>query len=276
MPGPSHEIEPSRRQPIFNMPGVIAWSCAVLIGLYAIYAFASLESQTWAIAHLAFVPARMAIALDIARPALRESVQQIPQDAFAVLIGSGGGRWWTLVTYALLHGSAMHVGLNCLWLVVFGSPVARRLGAVRFLLLAFVAIVVGALGVFVWSPASFMPIVGASAGVAGAAGAAVRFIFRPGGEPAFQSPLRRDNDLRQPTLTLAETFASRPGLLFIALFLGSDLLTGLFPQISGVGAPVAWQAHIGGFLVGLLLMPLLDPVKPAPAEASFGDTRPQV
>ena len=274
MTGPSDEIEPDRRQPIFNLPGVIAWSCVVLLALYGLYAFASLESQTWVIAHFAFVPARMAIALDVARPALRASVQQVPEDAFSLLIGTGGGRWWTLFTYALLHGSVAHVGLNCLWLVIFGSPVARRLGAARFLVLALAAIVVGALCVFLWSPASFMPIVGASAGVAGAAGAAVRFIFRPGGEPVFQSPLRRENDLRQPTLTLHETFANRAGLLFIVLFLGSQALTAVFPGISGFGAPVAWQAHIGGFLIGLLLMPLLDPVRPAPTKEPLGDARP--
>ena len=52
-----------------------------------------------------------------------------------VVLAHEGARLWTLLTYAFLHGSWVHVGLNSIWIVAFGPPVARRLGAWRFLVL---------------------------------------------------------------------------------------------------------------------------------------------
>lgn len=269
---------PRRREPFFNIPGVVAACCLVLLGLYALYAFASLETQDWVLARFAFVPARMAIALDVAHRALQVSVQRVPQDDFVALIGSGGGRWWTLVTYALLHGSWAHVGFNCIWLAAFGAPVARRFGTPRFLALLVVATVVGALTQFAADMASFMPVIGASAGVSGAVGAAMRFVFRRASDPAAMfDPARREAAWRQPALSLAETFANRTGLFFIAIWFATNLLFGLYPALSGVTeGPIAWQAHIGGFLSGLLLFKLFDPRRPAPEDDGTLDLQPDV
>ena len=266
---------PARREPMFNLPGVVVACCGMLIALYALYAFASDETKDWVIAEFAFVPARAAIALGVAGGALRASMQTIPQDTFAVLIGAGGGRWWTLVSYALLHGSWAHVGFNCLWLVAFGAPVARRFGAPRFLLLLLVAAIAGALVQFLASVASFVPIIGASAAVSGAMGAAVRFVFRPTAGPAEILDRRRlEAAFRQPALSLRQTLANRAALAFIVFWFGTNLLFGLYPSLSGVAdGPIAWQAHIGGFLTGLLLFPLLDPkrsdVEPADVSADL-------
>ena len=49
---------------------------------------------------------------------------------------------WTFVTYALIHGDWTHLGLNSVWLLAFGTPVARRFGALRFL--AFFAVTAAA------------------------------------------------------------------------------------------------------------------------------------
>ena len=252
---------PAAREPVFNLPFVVVACCLVLLALYALYDFASDGAKDWAIATFAFVPARLAIALDVAHAQLQTSVQAIPQDTFAALIGSGGARWWTLVTYAFLHGSWAHVGFNCLWLAVFGAPVARRFAAPRFLLLLLFAAIVGALVQFLAAMASFVPIVGASAAVAGAMGAAVRFVFRPSSEAAalfHRSQI--DAAFRLPALSLAETFRTRSALVFIVFWFVTNVVFGLFPSLTGVteGA-IAWQAHIGGFLAGLLVFPLLDP-----------------
>ncbi len=50
-----------------------------------------------------------------------------------VLPGGFGADVWTFVTYSLLHGSWMHLGVNGVWLLAFGSAVARRFGVLRFL-----------------------------------------------------------------------------------------------------------------------------------------------
>src|SRR5206468_12497283 len=53
---------------------------------------------------------------------------------------------WTFVTYALLHGNWLHLGLNAVWLLAFGTPVARRFGAARFVALLCLTAAAGAVG----------------------------------------------------------------------------------------------------------------------------------
>lgn len=252
------------REPAFNLPGIVTACCVVLLGLHALRAFLSPETDDRLIAVFAFVPARMAIALGIAQHQVQIAVQNVPLEQLQQLIG--GGWWWTLVTYALLHGSWAHVGFNCVWLVAFGAPVARRFSASRFLLLLVVAAVVGALLQFLWSPASFIPVIGASAAVAGAMGAATRFVFRPDDEAMrFFDRAKLNEAFRRPALTLVQTFTTKGALVFVVLWFVTNLVFGLFPALSGISAdgPIAWQAHIGGFLAGLLLFPLFDPPQPA-------------
>ena len=186
----------------------------------------------------------------------------MPQETFHALIGSGGPRWWTLLTYALLHGSWAHVGLNCVWLVAFGAPVAKRFGGFRFLALMAVAAFAGAVVQFFADPASFVPVIGASAAVAGAMGAATRFVFRPSREPIGRLA-NRDDAFRLPALTLRQVFTTRNALVFIVFWFVTNTLFGLFPALSGVSdAPIAWQAHMGGFLAGFLLFVIFDPARP--------------
>lgn len=262
------DAPPRRREPAFNVPAVIVVVCVVLLAIYGLFSLAPGETKDAVIAEFAFMPARAAIALDWARSQLQESAQAVPQATLDASIGDGGGRWWTLVTYALLHGSWAHVGFNCLWLVAFGSPVARRFAAPRFLALLLVAAVAGAVVQFFWDMASFVPVIGASAGVSGAMGAAVRFVFRSNEEPRqIFDRARLEQAYRLPALSLREIFTNRTALAFVVFWFATDLVFGLYPSLSGISdAPVAWQAHIGGFLVGLLAFPLFDRRHPPAAE----------
>ena len=125
---------------------------------------------------------------------------------------------------------------------------------------------VGAILQFLWSPASFVPVIGASAAVAGAMGAATRFVFGPDEERMrFFDRTNLDAAFRRPALTLLQTFTTKGALVFVVLWFVTNLVFGLFPALSGISAdgPIAWQAHIGGFLAGLLLFPLFDPPRPA-------------
>ena len=56
-----------------------------------------------------------------------------------------GSQYWSLATYMLLHGSWMHLAFNCIWLLIFGTPVARYLGSAKFLLLTLASGVLGGL-----------------------------------------------------------------------------------------------------------------------------------
>ena len=93
-------------------------------------------------------------------------------------------------------------------------------------------------------------------------GAAVRFAFEPGGPLDMR---RRDripaNEI--PAAPLLVTLRNPRAVAFLAVWFGFNLLFGLgsVPFI-GDGQSIAWEAHVGGFLTGLLLFSAFDPVDP--------------
>ncbi|WP_420393552.1 rhomboid family intramembrane serine protease [Acuticoccus sp.] len=165
---------------------------------------------------------------------------------------------WTFVTYALLHGSWVHLITNAVWLVAFGSAVARRFGAVRFWVFSAAAAAGGAamhLAVHFGDP---VPVVGASAAIAGLMAAAARFVFDSGGPLVLRRP-GDDAAFRRPARTLRQTLQTRSALVFIVLWFVINAIVGIGSTMAG-GLSIAWEAHVGGFLVGLLLFRLFDPV----------------
>lgn len=270
------EPRPStRREPAFNLPGVVLACCVVLLGIQAVRGFISTETDNRVVALFAFVPARLTIALHLMPARLSDAYNAVidrdPVVAAQVnfLIGDGQAHWWTPLTYAFLHGSWAHVGFNCVWLVAFGSAVARRFSSLRFLLLMAVSAIAGAMVQYVADMVSFQIVLGASAAVSGAMGAATRFVFRPTDEPARIFDRSALNDaFRQPALSLHQTLTTRAALFFVIFWFVTNLLFGYLPGLGGVGdGPIAWQAHIGGFLAGLLLFPLFDPRRPPRIDA---------
>ena len=266
-----------RREAAFNVPRVVLCSCLVLLAIHAWRSLISLETDNTVVASFAFMPARITIALhDIFAPhsALPTSIirgyhaladgNPLMENNLRLLLGDGRARWWTFATYAFLHGSWAHVGFNCVWLVAFGSPVARRFTAVRFLILLFVGALAGSVTEYLCDSTGFQIILGASAAVSGAMGAAVRFVFRPSDEPVrLFERARMEEAFRQPALSLRQTVTTKAALLFIIFWFATNLLFGYVPALGGVGdGPIAWQAHIGGFLAGLLLFPLFDTHRP--------------
>ena len=265
------DLPQRRREPAFNVPAVIVVVCGVLLAIHGARELLSSESDNALVAQLAFIPARVTLALGLVPQGLSVSYHAlvdrspIMASQLAFLMGDGQSKPWTLLTYALLHASWAHVGFNCIWLVAFGSAVARRFSTFAFLLLLCLSAVAGALVQWLADVTSFALVIGASAAVSGAMGAAVRFVFRPNEEPRQIFDRRTlEEAYRLPALSLRETLANRTALIFVVFWFATDLLFGLFPSLSGISdAPVAWQAHIGGFLVGLLAFPLLDRRRPA-------------
>ena len=263
-------MPPARREPAFNLPGVVLGCCVVLLGIHAVRAFVGVETDNTIVAWLALMPARLTLALHVQPARLTEAyhaaVDHNPIMAAQIdfLIGDGHARWWTLLTYALLHGSWTHVGFNCVWLVAFGSAVARRFSSLRFLLLMVVSALAGALVQYAADVTSFQLVLGASASVSGAMGAATRFVFRPTGEQSRLFDRAAMNEaFRQPALSLRQVVTTKVALVFVLFWFATNLLFGYVPALSGIGeGPVAWQAHIGGFLAGLLLFALFDPKRP--------------
>lgn len=166
-------------------------------------------------------------------------------------------RFWTPVTYGFLHGDWMHVAVNCVWLLAFGTPVAKRFGTARFVVFTLAGFAAGAAAHYAARPDELAPLVGASGAVSAYFGAAARFALLPG-------RIGSDAALRLPAATLAQTFTTRSTLIFIAVWLVINWVVGSGVVPLGVEGPqIAWEAHVGGFVLGLFGFALFDPVRRA-------------
>jgi membrane associated rhomboid family serine protease len=244
------------RQPIFNVPGVVVAVLALILALHLVRLFLlSPKTELEFLFLLAFIPARYDAALLIG----------------GTMPGGLAADIWTFVTYSLIHTDFMHLGFNSIWLLAFGTPVARRFGAWRFLLFFAVAAAAGAAAHLLSHARELQPMVGASASVSGCMAAAMRFAFQRGG-PIWA---RGDDPAiyRLPALPLREVLRDRRVVIFIAVWFGLNFLFGFGSlSITGSEQSIAWQAHVGGFVAGLLLFGWFDPVSPrrdgdAPASA---------
>jgi membrane associated rhomboid family serine protease len=238
---------------MFNVPPVVILTLALLVVVHACRAFVlTPRADIEFLLEFAFIPARYDRAL------------------FAQ-VGAAGG-WgadaWTFVTYSLIHADVTHLGLNAIWLLAFGSAVARRFGGWRFAAFYVVTSAAGAALHLVTHAGELAPMVGASAAISGFMAAAIRFVFQAGGPLGMLRGERRRVYLR-PAAPLLVTLRDVRVLAFLAVWFGLNVLFGLGSfSLFDDQQTVAWQAHIGGFLAGLLLFPLFDPV---PARIRAGD-----
>jgi membrane associated rhomboid family serine protease len=248
-----------RSEPMFNVPPVVIATVVVLLLVHAMRTLVLTEAQDdQFLLFFAFIPARYG--------------------AVASFPGGFGAALWTFVTYTFIHASLLHIGLNLAWLLPFGTAVARRFGAWRYIAFMLVTSAAGALAYLVSSPADPMaPMIGASAAISGAMAAAMRFAFQQGG------PLFGEGEVyRIPARSLLSTLRDLRFLVFVGVWFGLNALLGLGIVSTGVeeGQQVAWQAHIGGFVAGLLLFRFFDPVVPQavpesePGNAEPGNTEP--
>jgi membrane associated rhomboid family serine protease len=261
------------RERVFNVPAVVLGLVAVLVVIQAVMDALSPVTQFHILANFAFVPGRFTFAFDpgLVNAAFDATARSSEREAQLATFFLGDGRplWWTPLTYAFLHAGWAHVGMNSLWLVAFGAAVARRFGTARFLAFCAVCAAAGALTHYLTHMADLQPVVGASAMVSGTMAAVVRFAFQPGaplGAALGFSDRRADHVYRLPALPLREVASNRNALSFLGLWFLANLLFGVFPAAIGMAeATIAWQAHIGGFLVGFLAFRWFDPPSPVAA-----------
>jgi membrane associated rhomboid family serine protease len=238
------------REPILTLPGALT-AYVALIAVVHLRVLLPPELENWTIDVFGFIPKRYdSTLLDITFP------------------GGAGAKVWTFVTYSLLHANLSHIGFNVLWLLPFGSALARRFGAFRFFVFMAVTAGAGALAHLLTHEHAIAPMIGASASVSGTMAAAIRFAFVKG---SFLSFHRGDADeaAKVPALSLMHALRDRRVLGFLGVWFGVNIVFGVGSIAIGAdGASVAWQAHIGGFLAGLMLFSLFDPVPRASANAA--------
>ncbi len=230
--------------PLFNVPGVVLAIIAICALVLAGQTYMLTDDRSF-IACFGFVPARY-------------NGTALP--AWMCPAGTGA-EIWSFVTYAFLHGDITHLTMNAVWFLPFGSAVARRFGSLRTLAFFAATASGAALMHLVTHWGEVIPMVGASGAVSGFMAGAIRFafqhggpltVFRPGDPAAYLVPAAPlSSALRDPRI-----------VVFLAVWFALNLLAG----VVGIGAAgeedqtIAWEAHIGGFLAGLLLFPLFDPV----------------
>jgi membrane associated rhomboid family serine protease len=235
-----------KREPVFNIPPVILAVLALLALVHAVRVYWLTPAQNEELLWLfAFDPIRYGGIL----PA-------------AALPGGFGAEIWTFVTYALLHASWIHLGVNAIWFLPFGTAVARRFGPSRFLIFFAVCAAAGAIAHLISYGGENAPVIGASAAISGTMAGAMRFAFQRGGPLNFWRS-GSAADYQVPAASLIGALREPAVMIFIVVWFGINLLFGLSSlPFSGLaaGEVVAWQAHIGGFIAGLLLFPWFDPV----------------
>ncbi len=250
----------SEREKILNLPGVITALICVFVGLQCVLEYGPETVAQAMYRALAFIPARLSLLIDPqSLLPTRATLDYDTQQAVVRLneaMGVGRLSILTLLTYAFLHGNWSHLAVNALSLAAFGSPVARRLGDFPFLVFLSCGAVVGALAHFFLHPLDLSPLVGASAGVSAAMAAIVRFAFAPGA--ALGGTRRGPGEPHPPSEPLANLTGNRSALMFVLAWFGTNALFGAFPQGMGVDAAVAWEAHVGGFVFGLLTFGLFE------------------
>jgi membrane associated rhomboid family serine protease len=151
----------------------------------------------------------------------------------------------TVVTAMFLHGGIWHVLGNCLYLFIFGAAVESRMRSIRYLIFYLAAGIAAALATVWIAPTSQVPMLGASGAIAGVLGA--YFIFYPRGRILTAMPL-----------IVTSYIIEIPAVIFLLAWFGVQLYSGLAEGAHAelVGG-VAWWAHVGGFLFGMTIAPIL-------------------
>lgn len=155
--------------------------------------------------------------------------------------------WVTLLTSMFMHGGLMHLGGNMLYLWIFGNNIEDILGHARFLLFYLVGGLVAALSHVVFEPHSTIPMVGASGAISAVLG-------------AYLLAFPRANVVVFLFIVFIIRFIRVPALLMLGFWFFMQL-TGFAGDMGRQGGGVAWLAHIGGFVAGVVMI-LLAGVRP--------------
>ena len=164
--------------------------------------------------------------------------------------------WATVLTSMFLHGGWLHLLGNMLYLWIFGNNIEDVLGRARFIAFYLACGVGAALLHIAGNPASPVPTVGASGAIAGVMGAYL--LLYPRARILSLIPF------------VIAFFAEVPAFVVIGFWFVLQVFNSRFggDQLTGSGS-VAYLAHVGGFVTGLLLITLLGgrnlvPPDPAP------------
>lgn len=143
--------------------------------------------------------------------------------------------YFNFLSSMFMHGDIMHIFGNMLFLWIFGDNIENLIGHVRYAIFYIVCGIAAALGQIVMDTDSIIPMLGASGAISGVLGGYL-LLF----------PTRRVRAL------LFNIYTTVPAYVALGIWIGYQILQGYFSP-AGTGG-VAYAAHIGGFIAGLILI----------------------
>ena len=162
--------------------------------------------------------------------------------------------WSTMITSMFLHGGWGHLGGNMLFLWIFGDNIEHRLGHLRFVIFYVLCGLAASIAHIVFNSGSAVPAVGASGAISGVLGGYLLMFPRN----------------RVYVMTWGGVVGV-PALFMLGLWIVMQFISGMTADARGGG--VAYMAHIGGFVAGLVLAPLfaLGRSRPATRTRTYRD-----
>lgn len=230
------------REPIFNIPPSVVVALGLLAAVHVSLQLLPTEDANWTTLALAFIPARYG-----------GMAEELPGGREAAVA--------SFATYQLVHADVTHLLVNGAWLLAFGGAVARRIGAARFFAFATLCGAAGAVLFLLLRWGELVPVVGASGAVSGLMAAALRFFFGA----ADRGDLGQLHSAPEtvPLIGLAETLTNRRILTVVAIWIAINFIMALAVPTSISEGGIAWEVHLGGFVVGLLTFGAFDPPRRA-------------
>jgi len=163
---------------------------------------------------------------------------------WAYMFGIPADDLWPFLTNIFLHGGWLHFIFNMWTLFIFGDNVEDEMGHFRFLIFYLLCGIIASLTHFVFNLNSTVPAIGASGAIAGVMGA--YFLMFPHSRIITLIPI-----------LFIPLIVEIPAFFFLAMWFFTQLISGAFSKFSGLnGRGIAWFAHIGGFVAGMLLLPI--------------------
>jgi len=152
--------------------------------------------------------------------------------------------WLSVLTSMFLHAGFLHIAGNMLFLFIFGNNVEDRLGRARFLIFYLLCGLAAAGAQSAVNPSSAVPMIGASGAIAGVLGAYL-----------LMFPRAR---VRTLVFFFFITVFDLPAVFVLGAWFALQLLNGV-GSVSGNAGGVAYMAHVGGFVAGLVLLAIMRP-----------------
>ena len=220
---------------MFNVPRAVLAASVVMIAVQVIRGFLPDEMDLTVLLTLAFIPVRYS-----------GSALELPGGYLSAVT--------SFVTYMVVHGGSMHLLVNVLWMLAFGTAVARRIGGRGFFEFSILCGMAGALTHLALHWGAMAPVVGASAAISGQMAGALRFVFFAKRNPGERAP----DFVNAPLASLEATLRDHRIVAFLIFWVVLNAYFGLTSAWVGSAGGIAWEAHIGGFLCGLLTFGFFD------------------